>query len=90
MILESGPSKKWIFSQQIFQVQLLHLANLLATMILLAFLMRTGFDWLDWFDERYRVVNSALTSRRTFFENVQTLLLYLPFDSWDHLLGLHA
>lgn len=61
-----------------------HLANLLATMILLAFLMHTCFDWLD---ERYRAVRSALPSRRTFFENVRTLLLYLPFDSWDHLLG---
>jgi hypothetical protein len=61
-----------------------HLANLLATMILLAFLMHTCFDWLD---ERYRAVRSALPSRATFFENVRTLLLYLPFDSWDHLLG---
>ena len=61
-----------------------HLANLLATMILLAFLMHTCFDWLD---ERYRAVRCKLPSRRTFFENVRTLLLYLPFDSWDHLLG---
>ena len=61
-----------------------HLANLLATMILLAFLMHTCFDWLD---ERYRAVRCRLPSRRTFFENVRTLLLYLPFDSWDHLLG---
>lgn len=60
-----------------------HLANLLATMILLAFLMHTCFDWLD---ERYRAVRCKLPSRRTFFENVRTLLLYLPFDSWDHLL----
>src|ERR1019366_4528937 len=61
-----------------------HLSNLLATMILLAFLMHTCFDWLD---ERYRAVRRKLPSRRTFFENVRTLLRYLPFDSWDHLLG---
>ena len=61
-----------------------HLANLFATMILLAFLMHTCFDWLD---ERYCAVRSKLPSRRTFFENVRTLLLYLPFDSWDHLLS---
>jgi hypothetical protein len=61
-----------------------HLANLLATMILLAFLMHTCFDWLD---QRYRAVRSALPSRKTFFEHVRALLFYLPFDSWDHLLS---
>ena len=61
-----------------------HLANLLATMILLAYLMHTCFDWLD---APYRAVRSALPSRATFFEHVRTLLYYLPFDSWDHLLN---
>ena len=60
-----------------------NLANLLATMILLAYLMHTCFDWLD---EHYRAVRRALPSRATFFEHVRTLLYYLPFDSWDHLL----
>jgi hypothetical protein len=60
-----------------------HLANLFATMILLAYLMHTSFDWID---ERYRAVRRALPSRTTFFEHVRALLLYLPFDSWDHLL----
>jgi hypothetical protein len=48
-----------------------HLANLMATMILLAFLLHTALDWLD---ERYRVVRCALPSRRTFFEHLLTLL----------------
>jgi len=61
----------------------INLANLLATMILLAYLMHTCFDWLD---EHYRAVRRALPSRATFFEHVRTLLYYLPFDSWDHLL----
>jgi len=62
----------------------INLANLLATMILLAYLMHTCFDWLD---EHYRAVRRALPSRATFFEHVRTLLYYLPFDSWDHLLN---
>jgi len=60
-----------------------HLANLLATMILLAFLLHTT---LDWFDETYRAVRRLLPSRRTFFEHVRALLQYMLFDSWDHLM----
>lgn len=60
-----------------------HLSNLFATMILLAFLLHTALDLLDL---RYRAVRSALPSRRTFFEHIRALLLYLPFDSWDHLM----
>jgi hypothetical protein len=61
-----------------------HLANLMATMILMAFLLHTALDWLD---ERYREVRSKLPSRRTFFEHVRSLLQYLPFDNWDHLMS---
>lgn len=60
-----------------------HLANLLATMILTAFLLHTA---LDWFDERYHAVRSMLPSRRTFFEHVRTLLQYHAFDSWEQLM----
>jgi hypothetical protein len=60
-----------------------HLSNLFATMILLAFLLHTALDLLDL---RYRAVRAALPSRRTFFEHIRALLLYLPFDSWDHLM----
>jgi hypothetical protein len=41
---------------------------------------------LDWIDQRYRMVRRLLPSRRTFFEHVRALLLYLPFDDWDHLM----
>lgn len=61
-----------------------HLSNLLATMILLAFLLHTALDWVD---ERYRAVRSLLPSRRTFFEHMRALLHYLPFENWDHLMG---
>lgn len=60
-----------------------HLSNLFATMILLAFLLHTALHLLD---VRYRAVRAALPSRRTFFEHVRALLLYLPFDNWDHLM----
>ena len=61
-----------------------HLANLMATMILMAFLSHTALEWLD---ERYSEIRSKLPSRRTFFEHVRALLHYLPFDNWDHLMS---
>ncbi len=61
-----------------------HLANLMATMTLMAFLRYTTFDFLD---ERYRAVRSKFPSRRTFFEHVRSFLHYLPFDNWDHLMN---
>lgn len=60
-----------------------HLANLLATMILLAFLLHTALDFID---DSYRQVRSLLPSRRTFFEHQRALLQYLPFDDWNHLM----
>lgn len=60
-----------------------HLANLLATLILLAFLMHTALDWID---TAYQAVRKALPSRRTFFEHLRALTLYLPFDDWNHLM----
>jgi hypothetical protein len=60
-----------------------HLSNLLTTLNLLAYLTHTT---LDWFDQRYRAIRARLPSRCTFFENLRTLLLYLTFESWDHLM----
>ena len=59
-----------------------HLASLLATLILLAFLIHTVLDCLD---SPYRAVRAQLPSRQTFFEHLRTLLQYIPFESWDHL-----
>lgn len=59
-----------------------HLANLLASLILLAFLAHT---LLDLYDQRYQHVRRQLSSRRTFFETLRSLTLYLPFDTWEHL-----
>ena len=60
-----------------------YLSNLFATMILLAFLVHTTLDWVD---RPYRAVRDLLPSRRTFFEHLRSLIQYLPFDDWDHLM----
>jgi hypothetical protein len=59
-----------------------HLAAVLATLTLLAFLAHTVLDRLD---QRYQAVRRQLPSRRTFFEHLRALAQYLPFDSWEHL-----
>jgi hypothetical protein len=61
-----------------------HLSNLLATLILLAYLTHTMLEYLD---ETYEKVRLLCPSRRTFFEQLRTLMQYLVFDSWQHLTG---
>lgn len=53
-----------------------HLASLLASLILLAFLVHTLLDRLDL---AYRAVRRELPSRRTFFEHLRALTQYLYF-----------
>ncbi len=59
-----------------------HLAALLASLILLAFLVHYVLDLID---PRYQAVRRHLLSRQTFFEHLRTLTQYLLFTSWDHL-----
>lgn len=59
-----------------------HRASLLASLMLLAFLAHTVLDLLD---QPYRAIRQHLPSRRTFFEHLRALTLYMPFTSWDHL-----
>jgi hypothetical protein len=59
-----------------------HLSAVLATLILLAYLVHTVLDRLD---PRYKEVRARLPSRRTFFEHLRALAQYLPFATWDHL-----
>lgn len=61
-----------------------HLSNLLTTMALLAFLMHTALEWID---QRYRQLRQQPFSRKAFFEHLRTLVLFLPFESWDHLMA---
>jgi hypothetical protein len=60
-----------------------HLAAILTSLNLLAFLVHTALGWLD---EPYRVLRARLSSRRTFFEHVRALTLYIHFPDWSGLL----
>jgi hypothetical protein len=69
-----------------------HLAALLATFNLLAFLFHTLLDLLD---SQYHQLRRTLVSRKTFFDDLRALTRYLCFTSWIHLLafmhqGLHG
>jgi hypothetical protein len=59
-----------------------HLAALLATLILLAFLTHSI---LDHFDTLYHRVRQQLPSRRTFFEHLRALTQYVLFATWEDL-----
>ena len=60
-----------------------HLASVLATLILLAYLLHTV---LHWFDECYRLLRERLPGRQTFFDDIRALTRYLYFDNWRSLL----
>lgn len=60
-----------------------NLSNLLVTMALLAFLMHTALEWID---QRYRQLRQQPFSRKAFFEHIRTLVLFLPFENWNHLM----
>jgi hypothetical protein len=60
-----------------------HLASLLATFNILAFLLHTLLDLLD---AKYRLVRQTLVSRQTFFDDLRALTRYICFASWTHLL----
>jgi hypothetical protein len=61
-----------------------HLAAVLVTLNLLAFLFHTVFALVD---VKYQLLRSALGARQTFFNDIRTLTRYFVFDSWDHLLN---
>jgi hypothetical protein len=59
-----------------------HLASLLLSLNLLAFLFHTVLDLVD---ERYRQIRHALRTRQKFFQHIETLLCYHIFPSWEDL-----
>jgi len=59
-----------------------HLAALLLSLNLLAFLFHTVLDLVD---ERYQKIRQILGRRKTFFHDMDALTRYLVFDSWDQL-----
>jgi hypothetical protein len=61
-----------------------HLASLLTTLNLLAFLFHTVLEFTD---KKYRVLRENLPRRKTFFDHIRSLTCYLFFKSWDDLLN---
>lgn len=60
-----------------------YLSSLLLTLNLLAFLFHTVLDLVD---EKYRLIRQSLRTRRKFFQDIETLIRYFVFPSWDDLL----
>ena len=59
-----------------------HLASLLLSLNLLAFLFHTILDLVD---EQYRAIHQKLGRRRTFFQDLEALLRYFTFETWDEV-----
>ena len=60
-----------------------HLASLLATMNILAFLFHTVLELTD---KHYQLIRATLPTRKTFFDDVRALSRYFFFPSWEALL----
>ncbi len=60
-----------------------YLAACMLSLNLLAFLFHTV---LEWSDDRYALLRKVLARRQTFFQDMQALMRYMVFDSWDHLM----
>ena len=59
------------------------LSSLLAAMNLLAFLFHTMLEFMN---KKYKLLRTALWARKRFFNDIRTLLVYLPFKSFDTLM----
>ena len=60
-----------------------HLSSLLATLILLAYLLH---NLLEWMDDKFCLLRQKLPSRKRLFNDIRALTTYLCFDSWEALL----
>jgi len=60
-----------------------YLSSLLATLILLAYLLHTLLDLMD---DRFCLLRQKLPSRKRLFDDMKALTTYLCFDSWERLL----
>lgn len=59
------------------------LASLLLSFNLLAFLFHTVLDLVD---EKYQAIRKVLVKRRTFFRDLEALLRYFSFNTWEDVL----
>jgi hypothetical protein len=60
-----------------------HLATVLLTLNLLAFLFHTVLDLAD---AKYKLLREKLRVRKTFFDDLRALTRYLYFEDWEHLM----
>jgi hypothetical protein len=60
-----------------------HLASLLATMNILAFLFHTCLEFMN---EKYQWLREVSGARKRLFESIRVLLIYIPAQSFDHFL----
>jgi hypothetical protein len=60
-----------------------HLASLLLSLNLLAFLFHTVLDLVD---EQYRAIRQTLGARCRFFQDLEALLRYFQFETWEAVL----
>ena len=58
-----------------------HLAKVLATMNLLAFLFHTMLEFMN---SKYQLLRKVIGARKRFFEHIRILLIYVPFKNFDH------
>ena len=61
----------------------LHLAKVLVTLNLLAFLFHTVLEWVD---QGYQQVRVMRETRKGFFSDLLSLTKYLIFEDWQHLM----
>ena len=60
-----------------------HLSCLLATLIILAYLLHTLLEWMD---DKYCLLRQKIPSRQRLFNDMRALTTYLCFESWDALI----
>ena len=60
-----------------------HLSSVLASLIILAFLVHTVLEWMD---DQYPLLRRKLPSRQRLFSDIRTLTSYLCFESWEALM----
>jgi hypothetical protein len=58
-------------------------SSVLASLILLAFLVHTLLEWMD---DKYQLLRQKLPSRKRLFSDIRTLTSYLCFASWEALM----
>jgi hypothetical protein len=59
------------------------LSSLLASLIILAFLVHTVLEWMD---DKYQLLRKKLPSRKRLFNDIRTLTSYLCFETWEALM----